>query len=134
MLLFTMDSIVQYGTSASKGGPAGEIIIRKALTSTLQDLNPSLTIDVAKSDEEMLKYGASGSYDAYVFDPWTWAGPGWKLRSYVDDPDKLYILDFFGSEKSYTSEGKGGGIKGFDTEVRAGGGRRDTGYGIRDSE
>ena len=81
MLLFTMDSIVQYGTSASKGGPAGEIIIRKALTSTLLNLNPSLTIDVAKSDEEMLTFGASGSYDAYVFDPWTWAGPGWKVKA-----------------------------------------------------
>ena len=106
VLLFTMDSITQYKTSASKGGPAGEIIIRRALTEMLESLFPRAKISVASSDEEMIRLGNSGPFDVYVFDPWTWAGPGWVLREFIVDPRKLFILDFFGSETSYTKSGE----------------------------
>lgn len=112
LLLFTMDSIKTYSQSASKGGPAGEIIIRKSLTTTLSSLYPNLRISVASSDSEMETLGSLSKFDIYVFDPWTWAGPGWKLRPFITDPSKLFILDFFGSERSYID--KNGGIRGFD--------------------
>ncbi|GMH94711.1 hypothetical protein TL16_g12982 [Triparma laevis f. inornata] len=115
LLLFTMDSIKTYSQSASKGGPAGEIIIRKSLTTTLSSLYPNLRISVASSDSEMETLGSLSKFDVYVFDPWTWAGPGWKLRPFITDPSKLFILDFFGSERSYID--KNGGIRGFDKDT-----------------
>ena len=87
VLLFTMDSIASYGNKAKKGGPAGEILVRECLTTTLMHLSEDLSIDVARSDEEMETLGGKGKggYDAYIFDPWTWAGKGWKMRSFVEE-------------------------------------------------
>ena len=75
-------------------------------------------MDIASSDEEMEMKGRNGVYDVYIFDPWTWAGKGWVLRSFID-PGKLFLLDFFGTENSYMPGGsKAGGIKNFDADNR----------------
>jgi hypothetical protein len=110
ILLFTMDSITQYTSNSLKGGPGGEILIRSCLTAVLFESYPGVSLTVATSDQEMLALGASRQYDVYIFDPWTWAQRGWVLRDFVQDPGKLLILDFFGSEVSYTARGKGGGV------------------------
>ncbi|GMI21781.1 hypothetical protein TrCOL_g7202 [Triparma columacea] len=104
-----MDSLTSYSTSASKGGPAGEILVRKSLISALRSLY-NVDIDVATSDGEMEVMGKGKVYDLYVFDPWTWAGPGWVLRKFVEDERKVVILDFFGTEISYVN--RNGGIGG----------------------
>ena len=112
-----MDSITSYGEKAKSGGPAGEILIRKCLTVALT--TPSLfgsgitvALTTATSDETMLSHGSSTVYDMYFFDPWTWAQKGWVLRSFIPPHliSRVFILDFFGSELSYTPAGKGGGI------------------------
>ncbi|GMH51661.1 hypothetical protein TrRE_jg2333 [Triparma retinervis] len=106
-----MDSLKTYSTDASRGGPAGEILVRTCLTTVLQSLyNPS--IDVCGTDFEMELMGSLSSYDLYVFDPWTWAGKGWRLRAFVKDPSKVVILDFFGTETTYVDRngGLGGGF------------------------
>ena len=115
-----MDSITAYGEKAKSGGPAGEILVRNCLTSALTTPNfflPSTTVSltVATSDASMLAAGASRDYDVYIFDPWTWAQKGWLLRDFArGKEDRVFVLDFFGSETSYTAAGRGrdSGVRG----------------------
>lgn len=52
-----------------------------------------------RSDDEFNKCNA-GDYDLIVLDPWTWAKKGWVPKDVIrGHDDKIYILDFFGSEK-----------------------------------
>jgi hypothetical protein len=107
-LLYTMDSIDTYIAAAARGGPSGEITIRNSLTAALTSL--SITIDIAHSDAELFEYGNKNNdnndggdlndnyYDLFIFDAWTWAGPGWKPRPFViGREDDVFILDFFGA-------------------------------------
>lgn len=133
-----MDSITSYSANAASGGPAGELLIRRCLTEVLTApgfFGPgvSVSLTVADSDESMLREGAAKTFDIYIFDPWTWAQKGWVLRDFAQGfEERVFVLDFFGSEKSYTPAGKGGGIVGaFDVgkQVRTGGGAGGGGGG-----
>ncbi|CAM9185165.1 unnamed protein product [Laminaria digitata] len=45
-------------------------------------------------------------YSAYVLDPWTWAGKGWRLKAQLQGRQhKMFILDFFGSDKPHANLG-----------------------------
>ena len=110
VLLFTMDAIDSYVASAKRGGPAGEIAVRKALVGGLRSLG--FAVDVARSDDEFQRMSAAAeAYDLFVLDAWTWAGKGWKPRPFLVGRERqLYILDFFGREQL---QRKGGGLPGF---------------------
>jgi len=98
-LLYTMDSINTYADNASKGGPAGELTVRHSLEEALDSFGVQLT--VATNDDEMLRLGEEKGYDIYIFDPWTWAGKGWKPRPFLVGKEKsTFILDFFGGGDS----------------------------------
>ena len=96
-LLFTMDSISSYEENSLKGGAAGELLIRHSLEEAFQFYN--IKLDVLKSDKEFQSVNAN-NYDIIILDPWTWAAKGWVPKEVIKGQDKkIYILDFFGSEK-----------------------------------
>jgi len=96
-LIFTMDSITSYEENSLKGGAAGELLIRHSLEDALQF--HKVELDVMKSDKEFQMADAN-SYDIIILDPWTWAARGWVPKDVIKGQDKkIYILDFFGSEK-----------------------------------
>ncbi|RYG42283.1 hypothetical protein EON68_02040 [archaeon] len=73
--LFTMDSISAYVEAAARGGPAGEIVVRRSLEHALEQLGVQL--DVATSDaqfEHMTRQGAVDQYDFIFLDPMTLYG------------------------------------------------------------
>jgi len=75
----------------------GEITIRRSLEKAFEHLHISL--DVFHSDDEFNKCDCS-KYDIIILDPWTWAKKGWVPKDVIKGrDDKIYILDFFGSEK-----------------------------------
>ncbi len=75
VLLYTMDSIVSYGIATAKGGPAGEILIRKCLTAALSVLG--YTVHVVGSDQDFFSAGARiHEYTYIIVDPWTVYGKG----------------------------------------------------------
>ena len=52
-----------------------------------------------RSDSQLAKVNPS-NYDFIILDPWTWAGKGWKPKPFLKGQEqKVYMLDFFGSEK-----------------------------------
>ena len=96
-LIFTMDSITAYEENSLHGGAAGELLIRRCLTTALQDLG--VMVKTMKSDGEFEKIDAK-SFDFIILDTWTWAAKGWIPKLCIRGMDsKIYILDFFGSEK-----------------------------------
>lgn len=96
-LIFTMDSIDSYIANSKHGGPGGEIVIRESLQHAFDLLN--VRYDVVKSDQELGTKDFK-QYDYFILDPWTWAAKGWVPKPFlVEQENKLYILDFFGSEK-----------------------------------
>jgi hypothetical protein len=72
-LLFTMDSMDSYEQAASRGGAAGEILVRRSLEEAFRHFHVQL--DVARSDGDFESRRLS-DYDIIVLDPWTWAAPG----------------------------------------------------------
>ena len=106
VLLYTMDSIASYGTAASKGGPAGEILIRRCLTAALGTLG--YEVHVVAGDDEFFSAGEQiQTYTYIIVDPWTIYGKGWKPRPFlVGREDDTYVLDFFGAPRL----GQGGGL------------------------
>ena len=108
ILIFTMDSIDQYITASKKGGPGGEIIIRKSLMAGLQELY-GCKIHVANSDVDFEKkmsldyirvnvMNNEKKYTLIFVDPWTWAGKGWKVKKPLEKYEsKVFILNFFGT-------------------------------------
>jgi hypothetical protein len=91
----------------------GELLIRHSLERAFLDLG--ITLDIIRSDKEFLLVNPT-RYDIMIVDPWTWAGKGsiqrflrmlwfcfaigWQPKSVVVGQErKIYILDFFGSEK-----------------------------------
>jgi len=96
-LIFTMDSIDSYIANSKRGGPGGEIVVRESLQHAFDVLN--VRYDVIKSDQELLSKDFR-QYDFFILDPWTWAAKGWVPKSFlVGNENKLFILDFFGSER-----------------------------------
>lgn len=96
-VLFTMDSIQSYVDNSRKGGAAGEILIRTSLEQAFNLLGVQLT--TIHSDNEFEKVKGQ-EYDYILVDPWTWAGPGWVPKRPIRGlNDRIYIMDFFGSEK-----------------------------------
>lgn len=97
VLLFTMDSISSYEENSLKGGAAGELLIRHSLEDAFRF--HKVELDVMKSDTEFHSANAN-NYDIIILDPWTWAAKGWVPKDVIKGHDKkIYILDFFGSEK-----------------------------------
>jgi hypothetical protein len=75
----------------------GEITIRHSLEEAFKLLNISLT--TLHSDREFNDCDAKG-YDIILLDPWTWAKQGWVPKDVIRGlDDRIYILDFFGSER-----------------------------------
>ena len=75
----------------------GEITVRHSLESAFEVLNISLT--TLRSDHEFNSCDAK-SYDIIILDPWTWAKQGWVPKDVIRGlDDRIYILDFFGSER-----------------------------------
>jgi len=96
-ILFTMDSISSYEENSRRGGASGEILIRHSLESAFRELHVDLR--VARSDAEFEKLNAR-LFDFIILDPWTWAAQGWVPKASIRGLDeKIFILDFFGSEK-----------------------------------
>lgn len=96
-VLFTMDSIQSYVDNSHKGGAAGEILIRTSLEQAFNLLGVQLT--TIHSDNEFEKVKGQ-DYDYILVDPWTWAGPGWVPKRPIRGlNERIYIMDFFGSEK-----------------------------------
>eukprot|EP01041_Mallomonas_annulata_P001150 gene1150-2223_t len=96
-IVFTMDSISQYEENSKSGGAAGELLVRYSLQEALQTLN--IIVEVKRSDAEF-EASVPSKYDFIILDPWTWAGPGWIPKKCIRGQDnKIFILDFFGSEK-----------------------------------
>ncbi|CAN0056299.1 unnamed protein product, partial [Choristocarpus tenellus] len=70
-----MDSLQERIEAAKRGGPAGEIKIRRSLTEALETIG--IEVDVAVSDKDFYKKGSSiDDYSIIIVDPWTWAGKG----------------------------------------------------------
>ena len=96
VLIFTMDSIKQYEENAKRGGPAGEIAIRKCLQDGLTSMG--LAIDVAGSDAEFFRFAEQiERYSLIFLDPWTFVSPGYKPRSFlIGRESRVFLLSFFG--------------------------------------
>jgi Glycosyltransferase family 18 len=95
-LIFTMDSLAQYVGAAAKGGPAGEIKIRRCLETGLRALG--IETIVAHSDAEFFAAAESiETFDFVFVDPWTLVGPDWKPRAFLRGREHtVIILSFFG--------------------------------------
>lgn len=92
-----MDSIDSYVANSKTGGPAGEILIRESLQLAFDLLN--VHYDVMTSDMQLGKVNPN-NYDFIILDPWTWAAKGWKPKPFIRGQEKkIYMLDFFGSDK-----------------------------------
>jgi len=106
ILLYTMDSITSYGAAATKGGPAGEILVRHCLTAALESLG--FTVDTVGSDDAFFSAGKRiEQYRYIVVDPWTIYGKGWTPRPFlVGREADTYVLDFFGAP----ALARGGGL------------------------
>eukprot|EP01031_Cornospumella_fuschlensis_P026129 gene26129-31550_t len=89
-----MDTIDIYIQQSSRGGAAGELVVRNALESVLHSFNiqtRTIASDTA-FEQTVLK-----DYDLVFLDPWTWAAKGWVPKPGVEDvAEKVFILDFFG--------------------------------------
>lgn len=95
-LIFTMDSIPTYEENSLSGGAAGELLIRHSLEAAFKHFN--VDVRVIKSDREFEESNAK-VYDFIILDPWTWAAKGWVPKKVIRGlDDKIFILDFFGSE------------------------------------
>ena len=100
VLIFTMDSLTRRVLAAQNAGPAGEIVVRISLQTSLLDLG--CKIDIATSDTEFNTMSHNGNHSILIFDPWTVV----EQRDHKVLPrelaeknkNKVYILDFFGSE------------------------------------
>lgn len=95
---FTMDTLSDYITGASKGGAAGELIVREGLMWALETLG--YTIDIAHSDPEMFQYMEHDGvhrYDLLFFDPWTIVDPTNRVRNFLlGKENNVFVLAFFG--------------------------------------
>ena len=111
VLIFTMDSIDKYVADSKKGGPGGEIIIRKSLMAGLTELY-GCRIHVANSDNdfqyklsfEYINFNVKNGkkkYNLVFVDPWTWAGKGWKVKEPLKQYEsRVFILNFFGTSQA----------------------------------
>lgn len=74
-LIFTMDSIQSYVDASRKGGPAGEILVRRSLEAGLRELGVEPV--VARGDDEFFQLAEHHEDFRFVFlDPWTFVGRG----------------------------------------------------------
>eukprot|EP00752_Nemacystus_decipiens_P010661 g9493.t1 len=105
VLVFTMDSIRDVVARSKRGGPAGEIIVRESLTNSLFEAGAQVEVAVSDADFER-RARTMDIYDAVVVDPWTWAGKGWRLKpQLIGRQHRIFILDFFGSDKPHANLG-----------------------------
>lgn len=95
-----MDSLQQYIDNAKRGGPAGEITIRKCLQSVLTEMG--LQLDVARDDAEFFRFARNiDAYSLIILDPWTFVSPGYKPRDFlIGREDRVFLLSFFGMQKA----------------------------------
>ena len=74
-LIFTMDSIKSYVQNSQRGGPAGEILVRKSLEEGLRQLG--IEPIVAENDAQFHQLSANpDSFQYFFLDPWTFVGKG----------------------------------------------------------
>ncbi|CAM9101621.1 unnamed protein product [Discosporangium mesarthrocarpum] len=120
-LIFTMDSLKERVELAKKGGPAGEIKIRRSLTKALEAMG--IQVETATSDAEFKEKGKFiRDYNIVLLDPWTWAEkgkkgkkknththaifPGWTLKGALRGyQHRVYVLDFFGADEPHSNLG-----------------------------
>eukprot|EP01034_Spumella_vulgaris_P033764 gene33764-41654_t len=92
-----MDSIDSYEQNSLAGGAAGELLIRHSLEHAFAHFGSELT--VLTSDAQFDRCDMS-KYDVIIVDSWTWAAKGWvPKRPLIGHEHKIFVLDFFGSEK-----------------------------------
>mmetsp|Transcript_29837 Transcript_29837/g.70898 ORF Transcript_29837/g.70898 Transcript_29837/m.70898 type:complete len:459 (-) Transcript_29837:341-1717(-) len=101
VLVFTMDSTTRYLENAKRGGPAGELVVRKALLKGLGHFG--FEVDVASSERDLaqLREGMQGrgkEYDFFFFDQWTYLEKSGRPKSFLfGQEQRLFLLDFFGN-------------------------------------
>ena len=104
---FTMDTLSDYITGASKGGAAGELIVREGLMWALESLG--YTVVIAHSDPEMFQYmenNGANNYDLLFFDPWTLVDPTNRVRKFLYGKENhVFVLAFFGWNPTGRFEG-----------------------------
>lgn len=106
-LVYTMDSIKDYVENSRQGGAAGEILVRRCLETALKDLGVDVIVIESDAEFNALSAADTAAFDMILLDPWTWAAKGWVPKpSLVGRSDKVYILDFFGSQSL-----RGSGLK-----------------------
>jgi hypothetical protein len=94
-----MDSIRDYVENSRQGGAAGEILVRRCLETALKDLGVKVSSIESDAEFNALSAADTAAFDIIVLDPWTWAARGWVPKpSLVGRSNKVYILDFFGSQ------------------------------------
>jgi len=105
-LIFTMDSIDQYVGNSKRGGPSGEITIRKSLMEGLTTVL-NCECDVATSDNHFEQLAQRiDQYALIILDPWTWAAPGWVPKPPLRGNEaRIFLLDFFGAKQVTSPKG-----------------------------
>lgn len=96
-LLFTMDTLTETVRASKRGGPSGEIVVRKALSEGLRELGVSLyaAASDAEFEERMLR---AEEYTMLILDIWTWTadGRGRPKECLKAHMNKVFLMDFFG--------------------------------------
>ncbi|RYY84988.1 hypothetical protein EON63_08170 [archaeon] len=88
-VIFTMDTIDSYIQQSSRGGAAGELVVRGALETILHKFN--IHTHTIPSDQTF-EQTVLGDYDFVILDPWTWAAKGWVPKSGVEEAaDKVSV-------------------------------------------
>jgi len=92
-----MDSLSTRVSASNRGGPSGEIVVRKALAQGLLGFGVSSVVaDTESKFTEHMKH--AGEYCMIILDLWTWAARGGKAKPFLKPHmKKVFLLDFFGN-------------------------------------